>query len=66
MEVPAFLSVHGRDPVRSSHVTGLRLPATMETGKHETGFTSAVLSENYLHTGEEGKFDLWLRIVLFR
>ena len=66
MEVPAFLYVHGRGPVRSPHVAGLKPPATMETGKHETGFTNAVLSENYLHAGEEGKFDLWLRIVLFR
>jgi hypothetical protein len=58
MEVPDFLSVHGRDSVRSSHIAGLRLPVTMETGKHETGFTGAVLSENHLHAGEEGKFDL--------
>ena len=66
MEVPTFLSVHGRGSVRSSHIAGLRLPVTMETGKQEAGFTSAMFSENYLHAGKKGKFDLYLWLVVLR
>ena len=54
MEVPNFLSLYGQDSIRSPQVSGFRLPLTMETEKNKAGFTSALLTEDYLHVGENG------------
>jgi len=37
----------------------------METGEHEGRLTNALLTEGYLHPGENGKFNTNLRLTVY-
>ena len=66
MEVPNFLPLHGQDSIRSSRVSGFRLPIAMENGtqKHKAGIASPVLAKDHLQAGEEGGSSVNLYLVV--
>ena len=58
MEITNFLPFYGRNPVRSTQVSGFRVPFPMEAGKHDTGLTDALFAEDHLRARENGKSEL--------